>query len=278
VELEDEGDDVRVAVLDVRQYHRNLVLAGPSQSRIDDLERAYAALLEELGELEQLASRDPTVPHPSPIRHTAERYYADFRSAVDRYETDPAALARASEHGMVRLTALQSFAEMLDQLGERRAAASLQQVDDVTGTARLVLLVVIGGLVLVGLVLAYAAMRIYARQQATSEALAAASQAKTELIADVSHDLRTPLTVLRGNAEVGLDIGRGCKHTPMLEEIVKVSAAMSQMAEDLQLFVRSDVASAPLKQETIEVVPFLNELAARAEALARQHGGHPNPP
>ena len=29
VELEDEGDDLRVAVLEVRHYHRNITFGGP---------------------------------------------------------------------------------------------------------------------------------------------------------------------------------------------------------------------------------------------------------
>jgi hypothetical protein len=34
VELEDEGDDLRVAVLEVRHYHRNIFFGGPSRTQI----------------------------------------------------------------------------------------------------------------------------------------------------------------------------------------------------------------------------------------------------
>ena len=42
VELEDQGDDLRVAVLDLRHYHRNIFFGGPSRSQIENFEDAYA--------------------------------------------------------------------------------------------------------------------------------------------------------------------------------------------------------------------------------------------
>jgi two-component system, OmpR family, sensor histidine kinase VicK len=59
VELEDEGDDLRVAVLDLRHYHRNIHFGGPSRTQIANFENAYAHLKEEISELEKLGVRDP---------------------------------------------------------------------------------------------------------------------------------------------------------------------------------------------------------------------------
>jgi signal transduction histidine kinase len=39
----------------------------------------------------------------------------------------------------------------------------------------------------------------------------------------VSHELRTPLSVIRDNAEVGLDLGRESVHDEILEEIVCIT-------------------------------------------------------
>ncbi len=46
VDLEDEGDDLRAAVLDLRHYHRNIAFGEPSptQKEIDDFDNAYAQL------------------------------------------------------------------------------------------------------------------------------------------------------------------------------------------------------------------------------------------
>src|SRR3989337_252242 len=52
VQLEDEGDDLRAAVLDLRHYHRNIYFGGPTRTQIENFEDAYARLEEELTELE----------------------------------------------------------------------------------------------------------------------------------------------------------------------------------------------------------------------------------
>ena len=82
VELEDEGDDLRAAVLDLRHYHRNIAFAGVSRGGIDDFESAYRRLHEEIDELEAVGVRDPTAPQPDEIRAMATEYYEGFRPAM----------------------------------------------------------------------------------------------------------------------------------------------------------------------------------------------------
>ena len=279
VELEDEGDDLRVAVLEVRHYHRNIHFGGPSRTQIENFENAYAQLEEELGELEGLGVRDPEAPQPEELRGLAEEYYAGFRPAIDLYEEDRAAFTEASDRGLVLIDRMGQAGEELDKLGERQWEESLASVDQATATATVVLLLAIGSLLLAGVVLAYAAVRVvdelkrlYADQQATAEKLAAASRAKTDFLADASHELRTPLTVLRGNAEVGLALDGSGDHREILEEIVKESGRMTRMVEDLLFLARSDSTSLPLQKETVPTVSFLAELADRARALARERG------
>jgi signal transduction histidine kinase len=279
VQLEDEGDDLRAAVLDLRHYQRNITFYGPSRNGIEDFERAYAQLEEEIRELEEIGVRDPDAPQPGEIRRMAEEYYAGFRPAIGLYEEDRAAFEEASDLGLVRIDELAQAGEELDELGEQLSEESLGEVDRATTTARVVLLAVIFGLLLVGAALAYVAVhvvnelrRLYADQQETTEKLAEANRAKTEFIADVSHELRTPLTVLRGNAQVGLALDSGPNHAQLFEEIVAESKRMARMVEDLLFLARSDSASPPLEFETVAVAPFLAELAGRAEVLTREHG------
>ncbi len=277
LDLEDEGDDLRAAVLDVRHYQRNITFNGPSKAQIDNLEEAYAQLEEEVRELESTGVRDPEAPQPDQIRAMADEYYDGFRPAIALYEEDRAAFERASELGLDRLDELARVGEELDELGERLSEESLAEVDRATRTARVVLLAVIFGLLLVGAGLAYATVRVvnelrrlYAEQQQTAKKLAEANKAKTDFIADVSHELRTPLTVLRGNAQVGLALGGD--HAELFEEIVEESRRMTRLVEDLLFLARSDAASVPLQTETVDAVPFLHELAGRAEVLARERG------
>jgi two-component system sensor histidine kinase VicK len=279
VQLEDEGDDLRAAVLDLRHYQRNITFNGPSRNGIEDFEQAYAQLEEEIRELEEIGVRDPDAPQPDEIRRMAEEYYADFRPAIELYEEDRAAFEDASDRGLVRIDEMAQAGEELDELGERLSEESFAEVERATTTARVVLLAAIFGLLLVGVGLAYVTVRVvnelrglYADQQETTEKLAAANKAKTNFIADVSHELRTPLTVLRGNAQVGLALGSDPDHAQLYEEIVVESKRMSRMVEDLLFLARSDSASPPLEFEMVAIAPFLAELAGRAEVLARELG------
>jgi two-component system, OmpR family, sensor histidine kinase VicK len=282
VQLEDEGDDLRAAVLDLRHYHRNIYFGGPSRIQIDNFENAYAQLEEEIGELEAIGVRDPDAPQPEEIRRMAEEYYAGFRPAIKLYGTGPEPSEKfeeASDHGLVRIDEMAQAGADLDELGEQLSEDSLAKVDRATITARVVLLAVVFGLLLVGAGLAYATVRVvnelrrlYAEQQETLQKLAQANKAKTDFIADVSHELRTPLTVLRGNAQVGLALGSDPDHAQLFEEIVVESKRMTRMVEDLLFLAKSDSASLPLEFETVAVAPFLAELAGRAEVLARERG------
>ena len=279
LDLEDEGDDLRAAVLDVRHYHRNITFGGPAENQIENFDDAYAQLEEEIRELQRTGVRDREAPQPDEIRAMATEYYGDFRPAIDSYEEDRVAFTRASDRGLERLDDLARVGEGLDELGERLSQESLAEVDRATRTARVVLLAVILGLLLVGAALAYATVRVvnelrrlYAEQQQTAKELAEANKAKTDFIADVSHELRTPLTVLRGNAQVGLALGGDHERVELFEEIVEESRRMTRLVEDLLFLARSDSASVPLQTETVDVIPFLHELAGRAEVLARERG------
>ena len=272
VDLEDEGDDLRAAVLDLRHYHRNIHFGGLSRTQVENFEDAYTRLNEEISELEDLGVRDPNAPQPEEIRRMADEYYANFRPAIDLYEEDPEAFFEASDQGMALIDKMNQAGEELDELGERLAEASLSEVDRATRTARVVLLGVIGGLLLVGAALAYAAVRVMSELRAASEQLAEASRTKTAFLADVSHELRTPLTVLQGNAEVGRALDPDWTHKEILDEIVRESGKMTHMVEDLLFLARSDSAALPLEIEMVPVESFLAEIAGRAEALTRERG------
>ena len=271
IALEDRGDDLRVAVLDMRHYHRNLIFAGPSVRRLADLDAAYAQLLAEINQLEELGIDDLEVPSPEELREFAKHYYAEFRPAVERYHSDPDGFEEASESGLHDLVQLEAAAVEIHLFGEQRAAAALRVVEAAANGAQLVLIAVLGGLILVGAGLAYLIVHNRRDQQRASTELARALQLKSDFIADASHELRTPLTVLRANAEVALQLERGCVHTDLLEEIVREAEHMTRLIEDLLFLARSDAGAIPFDWELISVMPFLRELADRASVLAREH-------
>lgn len=286
LELEDEADDLRAAVLDVRHYHRNLVFTGPTRTGLAEFDQTYAALLEELDELEAVEALEhiqlvvPDIAAASQLREQASSYYEAYRPAISLHSIDRAAFDDASDEGLAALAAIEAEAEALEDLSERLAESALQDVRDTIDSSVIILFVILVGLGAVGLSLAAAAVRVlteqrrlYAAQRGTAEHLAHALRARTDFIADASHELRTPLTVLRGNAEVGLAAGPAdCGHEPVLREIVAESERMTRLVEDLLLLARFDAGAMRLETADVDIEPWLAEMAARGEILARERG------
>lgn len=279
IALEDEAEDVLIAVLEVRQYQRNLSFTGPTRTALADFDGAFAELLTQIEELAAV-DVDPALTRTDILLADAQAYHDAFRPSVDLFETDPDAFDATSDQGLEDLAAIQDRAEALDRLGEERSAAALGNVESATTTATVVMLLILASVTVAGVALTFVAWRVLrelrtlaATQQATADRLRESLRARNDLIADASHELRTPLTVLRGNAEVGLAMGPcDCTHEPILREIVAESARMTRLVEDLLFLARSDAGAAPLEPVDLELEPWLADVAARAEVLCRERG------
>jgi signal transduction histidine kinase len=287
VELEDNADDLRVAILDVRHYHRDLLFNDPAPQRVEEWEQRYremVAQIEELDALYRSGLGTADLPSTAELRDVAEAYYAEFRPEVDAYDPDdPVRFQQAADANLWPLQRLQTFAEQLDMSGEERAANAFADVEAAVATGTLALVGVLIGLGIVGLALAASVFgiiqqqrRLIAGEQSVAEEQAAASRAKSEFIADASHELRTPLTVLRGNAEIALAIEANCEHADgtreALREIVTESVRMARLVDDLLFLARSDVTAVPLDLQPIEADALMSAVAGRAAMLARERG------
>lgn len=272
LEIEDRADDLRVAVLDMRHYHRNLVFGGPTSRRLTDLETAYAQLLSHIDRLTALGIEDMSLPPSTQLRQLAEHYYTEFYPAIALYHEDPQAFDLASDDGLWLLAELESNALRFERYGEREAADALQSVEAAANSARALLIVKLVGHILIGAGLAYLIIRNLGEQRRTAAELAHALQIKTDFIADMSHELRTPLTVLRANAEVALDLDRTCIHGELLKEIVVEAEHMTHLVEDLLFLARSDAGAVPLDLEIVNIRSFLTDFAERASILVRGRG------
>ena len=279
VELEDAADDLRVAVLDVRHYHRNLLFAGPSRHGLAEFQGAYATLLEQITWLERLGVREDSAPQPERLRRLARAYFAAFWPAVLAYDRDRAGFVRASDLGLVRLDRLSAAAQQLDRLGEQLAARAFVEVQRDNRRAAAILTVVLVAIGLVAAALAYTTARIlrllqdlYAAQQQAAADLSRSLEEKAAFMADVSHELRTPLTVLRGNAELALATASDEDSVEVLEDIAHQAARMSRLIDDLLLLARSESSTLRLELRPTAAEPWLAELSTHAERLARQKG------
>lgn len=94
---------------------------------------------------------------------------------------------------------------------------------------------------------------------------------RRKLLADITHDLRTPLTVIQGNLEGLLDgiYPRDDAHLlPVLEE----TRLLSRLVEDLRTVALAETGELQLKREPIEVGLLIDETIASFQAEADAAG------
>jgi signal transduction histidine kinase len=100
----------------------------------------------------------------------------------------------------------------------------------------------------------------------------ASQQAQREFVADVSHELKTPLTSIQGFSQAILD---GTASTPdehrlSAQVIYNEAARMHRLVLDLLDLARLDAGIADLKREPVDLSLLLNSLGERFAMQARQ--------
>ena len=112
-----------------------------------------------------------------------------------------------------------------------------------------------------------AALRRHARPRAGLQA------AQRQLVADASHELRTPVTALRTNMEVmlaGAELEEG-ERRALLRDMVGQSEELSGLVGDLIELARGDEGDPPIEDVALDA------LVAEAVARARRHAPGPLP-
>ena len=95
----------------------------------------------------------------------------------------------------------------------------------------------------------------------------------TQFTADASHDLRTPLTLIRTNAELALRRPRSdSEYRETLARILSTSEETTELIEQLLLLARADANPAQMKLEPTELRPILQAVAQKANVLAAGKG------
>jgi two-component system OmpR family sensor kinase len=94
---------------------------------------------------------------------------------------------------------------------------------------------------------------------------------RRQLLADISHELRTPTTALRGEAEITL---RGpdrsiAEYRKALQRIVDTSRQLSAVIDDLLAMARSDMDTLSLVRKPLDLSLPLMDALTQARALAR---------
>jgi two-component system OmpR family sensor kinase len=107
--------------------------------------------------------------------------------------------------------------------------------------------------------------------QESNRKLAAADVYRRKLLANISHEFRTPLTVIRGEAEIAL---RGSNKSEMdqresFQRIVDQVENATRLVDDLLFIARADAGEPRLKLSSVSIASMIDlvcqEFAARAE-------------
>jgi heavy metal sensor kinase len=95
----------------------------------------------------------------------------------------------------------------------------------------------------------------------------------TKFTADASHDLRTPLSLIRTNAELALRRPRTeSEYRATLSRILASSEESAQLIEQLLTLARADAGAAQLNLELAELLPVLQDACQQARLWAQAKG------
>ncbi len=96
---------------------------------------------------------------------------------------------------------------------------------------------------------------------------------QSRFYADVSHELKTPLTVIRGEAEVALRGPGGAEdYREALASIIAVAHQLGQLVDELLFLARSEAGEIRYEMASVALSPLLEEAAGQSEGVARLKG------
>lgn len=97
--------------------------------------------------------------------------------------------------------------------------------------------------------------------------LAAQEQQRRNLMADVAHELRTPLSVMRGRLEGLLD-GVYVRDDATLEQLIDETKLLERLVEDLRTLAHAEAGTLRLQREATDVGVLIEEVARSFEPAA----------
>jgi two-component system OmpR family sensor kinase/two-component system sensor histidine kinase BaeS len=106
---------------------------------------------------------------------------------------------------------------------------------------------------------------------AMAERLQANEEQRRNLLADLAHELRTPLSVIRGNAEGMLD-GLYPTDREHLAPVLEETRVMTRLLEDLQTLSMAEASALRLHREVVEPGQLVEDAVAAARSRAEAAG------
>ena len=108
----------------------------------------------------------------------------------------------------------------------------------------------------------------------TDRRLHEAKSYQRDLLANISHDLRTPLTMIRGYAESIRDFGDEEKQrTEDADIIIQESDRLSALVNEILEYSELQANGSEMKMETVNISELVEKVVAQFEPLFRANGG-----
>jgi signal transduction histidine kinase len=89
------------------------------------------------------------------------------------------------------------------------------------------------------------------------------------MLADISHELRTPITVIQGNIEGILD-GLYPADEPRLKSIIEETQILSRLVDDLRTLALAESGALHLKREPTNLVELIRDAISGFEAQVKE--------
>lgn len=105
--------------------------------------------------------------------------------------------------------------------------------------------------------------------------LADADERRRAFLADVSHQLRTPLTIIRGEAQVALRTvdGMGFEPQEAFDRILQQTHDLSRMVDDLLVIALAEAGRLPLERDVLDLRELGARLVGDFDTLVSEMGG-----
>lgn len=104
-----------------------------------------------------------------------------------------------------------------------------------------------------------------------AERLQMGDQQRRDMLADISHELRTPITVIQGNVEGMLD-GVYPADNARLKSIIEETQILSRLVDDLRTLALAESGALYLKREPTNLAALIREAASSFETQAKVGG------
>lgn len=104
-----------------------------------------------------------------------------------------------------------------------------------------------------------------------ADSLQKAESLRRDMTADIAHELRTPLAVMRGNLEAMLD-GVYPSDAEHLQPVLNQVNLLTRLVEDLRTLALAEANQLPLNQRPIDLPHLIDSTLASFQAQAAAHG------